>query len=102
MPFPHAKPSNDLTGDPWEIDDDEEFDRALNAFEDRYWNPDNVNGAIPICHQGCANRDWLIVSGPEAGNMWHDARADLKGLSPIAIRKKKRVTFLQSYLSWLD
>jgi hypothetical protein len=26
-----------------------------------------------------ALRDWLVVSGPEAGHIWHDATADLAG-----------------------
>jgi len=101
-PFPHKKPWNDLTGEPEETDDEEEYEKALEAFDERYWTPDNVNGAIPICHEGCANRDWLVVTGPEAGHVWHDARTDQKGLYPIAIGKKKRVTFLEWYVDWLN
>src|SRR6266404_2538792 len=68
---------------------------------ERYWNSENVNGAIPICHKGCAYRDWLVVSGPEAGHVWHDARADQAGLYPVAIATKKRGTFLDWYMHWL-
>ena len=53
---------------------------ALAAALRRYWVP--VDGAIPVCHEGCAVRDWLVVSGPEAGRVWHDATADMKGWSP--------------------
>jgi hypothetical protein len=101
-PFPHKRAWNDLTGEPEETDDEDEYEQALEAFDERYWTPDNVNGAIPICHEGCAYRDWLVVTGPEAGHMWHDARTDHKGLYPIAIGRKKRVTFLEWYVDWLN
>jgi hypothetical protein len=64
-------------------------------------NSEHVNGAIPICHEGCAYRDWLVVSGPEVGHLWRDARADQRGLYPVSIGKRKRVTFLQWYVDWL-
>jgi hypothetical protein len=115
QPFPHTEPWNDLSGEPEEPEmlededeedeeeeDDEEYEKALEEFEERYWSPDNVNGAIPICHEGCAYRDWLVVTGPEAGHVWHDARADHAGLLPVSLGKKERVTFLEWYLHWLD
>lgn len=101
-PFPHTSPWNDLTDEPEEIDDEEAYERALDAFDTRYWDAKNVNGAIPICHEGCAYRDWLVVTGPEAGHVWHDARTDHAGLYPISIGKKKRVTFWEWYVNWLD
>jgi hypothetical protein len=101
-PFPHTSAWNDLTGQPVESDDEEAYEEALEVFDGRYWDPVNVNGAIPICHEGCALRDWLVVTGPEAGHVWHDARADLEGLKPIGIGAKKRVTFLNWYESWLN
>lgn len=101
-PFPHTAAWNDLGGEPEETDDEEEYEKALEAFDERYWNPANVNGAIPVCHEGCAYRDWLIVTGPEAGHMWHDARTDQAGLRPISIGKKKRITFLDWYVHWLN
>jgi hypothetical protein len=101
-PFPHTTEWNDLTGKPEEIEDEEAYDKALEAFDERYWNPANVHGAIPLCHEGCAYRDWLVVTGPEAGHMWHDARADQAGLWPIAIGRKKRVSFLEWYGNWLN
>jgi hypothetical protein len=96
-PFPHAGPWNDLTGQPIEEDFgpldysvENDYDRAAEAFERRYWDPANVNGAIPICHLGCAKRQWLVVTGPEAGHVWGDDRADGGGLyrykRPAAVR----------------
>ena len=104
-PFPHTKPWNDvpeLPEEPEDEDDEAEYEKALEAFDEIYWNPDNVNGAIPLCHEGCAYRDWLVVTGREAGHMWHDARTNQAGLYPISIGKQKRVTFLQWYLHWLN
>jgi len=100
-PFPHAALWNDLPAEPEETDDEEEYEKALDAFDAVYWIPDNVNGAIPLCHEGCALRDWLVVAGREAGHMWHDARTERAGLWPITIGKKKRVTFLEWYMNWL-
>jgi hypothetical protein len=107
-PFPHTKPWNDPSGMP-EFDDsragdrewEDEYCRRRDAWNKRYWNTANVNGAIPICHQGCAYRDWLIVTGPEAGNVWTDSRADHAGLFPAQQQDGGRVTFLQWYRSWL-
>ena len=108
-PFPHAAAWNDLSGEPaydksregdceWE----DEYERRLNAWAQVYWSPNNVNGAIPICHLGCAYRQWLVVSGPEAGRVWDDDRADRRGLKPLQQKGRKRVTFLQWYVDWLE
>ena len=97
-PFPHTEAWNDLTGEP----EDEGDEEAFEEFDKQYWSSERVNGAIPICHEGCAIRDWLVVSGPEAGHIWHDARVDEEGLRPVSIGTKTRVTFLEWYLHWLD
>lgn len=101
-PFPLTAAWNDVTGEPEETDDEEAYEKALEAFNQRYWASENVNGAIPLCHEGCAYRDWLIVTGLEVGHMWHDARTTQLGLYPIAIGEKKRVTFLEWYVHWLN
>ncbi|HEV7278804.1 MAG TPA: hypothetical protein VGN57_01220 [Pirellulaceae bacterium] len=101
-PFPHTRAWNDVTGEPEDSDDEEAYEKAIEAFDRRYWNAENVNGAIPVCHEGCAYRDWLVVTGPEAGHVWHDARTDRAGLYPISIGRKKRVTFLEWHVDWLN
>ncbi len=110
LPFPHTGPWNDLSEKPaydesreedpvWEDD----FYRQLEDWEKRvYWNPAMVNGAIPICHLGCALRQWLVVTGPEAGNVWDDDRVDEGGLKPARQEGRERVTFMQWYGAWLD
>ena len=108
--FPHVSAWNDLSGQPeydgsrehdlaWEDAYNEELDEWLQEW---YWHSRNVDGAIPICHLGCAQRQWLVVSGAEAGNIWDDMRADYGGLRPLQTAGCPRVTFLQWYWMWLE
>lgn len=101
-PFPHAEAWNDLSGEPDFGEDEEEYERQLPAFEERYWSPALVNGAIPICHLGCASRHWLVVTGAEAGHVWCDERADRRGLSPLSGQGGERISFYRWYRDWLD
>jgi hypothetical protein len=101
-PFPHEGAWNDISKYPITEENTENFDAQMDSFEEEYWSPRHVNGAIPICHHGCALRSWLVVSGTEAGNVWLDRRADLRGLSPGTLPNGKRATFLSWYLKWLD
>ncbi len=101
QPFPYRKAWNDLTGMPEYNEPNRERHRKdRDAFERRYWH--QLNGAIPLCHEGCAYRDWLVVTGAEAGRIWYDARNDDAGLSPVMQGGRKRVTFYQWYRDWLD
>lgn len=103
LPFPHAAAWNDLSGMPEDAlsdTDAEAYERQRGAFEAGYFAPQD--GAIPICHLGCALRQWLIVSGPEAGHVWEDRRADFEGLSPLQMPGEERVSFFQWYRAWLD
>jgi hypothetical protein len=110
QPFPHTGPWNDLSEMPandesreFDLQCEDEYDRRLEEWEERvYWNTANVNGAVPICHLGCALRQWLVVTGPEAGNVWDDLRADQEGLKPVQQPGRNRVTFLPWYHFWLD
>jgi hypothetical protein len=85
---------------------EEESDRAYEAWdtklEEAYWAPSVMNGAIPICHLGCALRQWLVVTGSERGNVWGDERVDDRGVYPLVTGGGDRVTFSKWYLSWLD
>jgi hypothetical protein len=103
QPFPHTTEWNDLTGKP---DDDlaqeneVEFFKQLAKFEERYLCA--IDGAIPICHMGCALRIWLVVSGPEAGNIWIDRRADTDGFAPLTNGDAPRIGFLPWWENWLE
>jgi hypothetical protein len=93
--------------------------KRLQASEDDteilrlYWL--RVDGAIPICHEGCALRDWLVVTGRERGHVWHDATADFRGWfpwpcdsrgtrsrRPLPRSRPDRMTFSEWYLDWLE
>lgn len=102
-PFPFVAEWNDLTGQPSDElmeADEAEYEKQMDAFEARYWA--QLNGAIPICHLGCALRHWLVITGPEAGNVWMDGRAEYTGLHPLVSTGSDRVSFLLWYRDWLD
>lgn len=104
-PFPLVNAWNDLTGlpaDELQENDEAEYERQYEAFEQRYYDASRMNGAIPICTLGCALRIWLIVTGPEAGYLWSDDRADHGGLAPITLKNGIRATFADWYREWLD
>lgn len=84
-----------------EDDYDDAMDRWNELEEQEYWRPSIMDGAIPICHLGCAYRQWLVISGHEGGNIWCDDRADRGGLYPL-LRGKRRVDFTLWYTMWLD
>jgi hypothetical protein len=77
----------------------EAWDKVL---EDRYWNPAIMNGAIPICHKGCALRQWLVIHGEQRGFVWNDHRVDNAGIAPVLSESGEPVTFTDWYLGWLD
>ncbi|WP_228976049.1 SMI1/KNR4 family protein [Streptomyces sp. DH12] len=82
-----------------EYDDEDEFDAANDAWEDRMgdvlWTDEITVGAVCLSTTGCAQRQWLVVSGPERGAMWDDPRCDDADLEPMG------VTFGEWYLEWL-
>jgi hypothetical protein len=95
-PFPYRERWN-LPADELERIQESEDDTEILRV---YWVA--MDGAIPICHEGCALRDWLVVSGPEAGHVWHDATADFGGWSPITFPDWRHMTFADWYLAWIE
>ena len=77
----------------------EAWDRELEAH---YWNPAIMDGAIPICHKGCALRQWLVIHGEQRGSIWDDHRADHAGIAPVLGESGEPVTFAGWYMAWLD
>ncbi len=77
----------------------EAWDRELEAH---YWDPAIMDGAIPICHLGCAYRQWLVIHGPQRGFVWNDDRADDGGISPLLGDSGEPVTFSRWYMTWLE
>jgi hypothetical protein len=112
-PFPVAGPDPEvmevLLGQcPQEEDfaDVAEFDSAYEAWDERWaevmWDPDRTVGAVVLCDLGCGRRQWLVVSGSEAGRIWSDDRIDGVGLAPLLDEAGRPVTFARWYLDWLD
>lgn len=106
-PFPHTSAWNDLIGKPTEkeeenAEDEDELEKRIEEFDEKYQDNKHINGAIPICHLGCANRLYLVVNGIEKGNIWCDDRADYEGVFPLTTNGLERVSFYQWYLDWLD
>lgn len=109
QPFPHSGAWNDLTGrpdigEPGDLTTGDEDARwaEVDAWRaNNYFHSRHVDGAIPICHLGCAIRHWLVITGDEAGHVWTDDRANDNGIFPVQIGASCRVSFLQWYSSWL-
>jgi SMI1/KNR4 family protein SUKH-1 len=103
--FRYREAWNDLTGCPPDQladENEEEYERQMNAFDGRYFAPSLMNGAFPICHMGCALRVWLVVTGEQRGRLWRDGRAEQTGLSPIMLKDGSPADFSGWYLEWLE
>ncbi|MFF8649249.1 SMI1/KNR4 family protein [Streptomyces griseoluteus] len=92
-PFPDQGPDRKLLDDPLaqrpeeeDFDDIEDFDHAIEAWDERreviMCAPERTAGAIVISHLGCAQREWLIISGCHRGTIWSDCRVDDVDLVP--------------------
>lgn len=111
-PFPHKAawnlPDSFWDGEPdWPPDTPvEEQDRLMEAWdrelEQHYWNPAIMDGAIPICHKGCALRQWLVIHGEQRGFVWDDLRVDNAGIAPALDESGGPLTFADWYMAWLD
>jgi len=71
------------------------------SLEATYWTPRIVDGAIPIAHHGFGLRSFLVVTGPERGTVWLDARSDWRGLHPEHDATGAHLTFARWYRRWL-
>ena len=76
----------------------EAWDRELEQY---YWNPSIMEGAIPICHKGCALRQWLVIHGDQRGFVWDDFRVDNAGIAPVLGESSGPLTFADWYMGWL-
>jgi hypothetical protein len=94
---------NDTTGmPPDDLADEEEYWRRMEDFERTYWGSELMNGAIPICHQGCALRIWLVVTGPQSGALWDDRRSEYEGVRPLELADGTKATFGAWFDEWLN
>jgi hypothetical protein len=100
-----------LLTEPWNLefkptvdeDEDEEYEKQRLAFEEVYYDKNQMNGVIAICNYGCAISLNLVVNGEEYGNIWTDDRASDAGIRPsYELSNKEKITFLNWYELWLD
>ena len=110
-PFKHSREWNH-TKEFWDrapdVDsmNEQEFEEACDHWRERlnkeYYDTSIMDGAIPICHLGCAIRDWLVVTGLERGNIWRDERAHNSGIYPLENDDGERLTFSVWYDDWIS
>ncbi|SED03151.1 SMI1 / KNR4 family (SUKH-1) [Streptomyces sp. 3213] len=112
-PFPDRGPDPALLEEllaqcPEEEDFDavEDFDAAMEAWDERWgavtFAPERTVGAIVISHLGCAQREWLIISGSHRGTIWSDCRVDDVDLAPLLDENGTPVRFARWYTDWLE
>ncbi len=111
-PFTHEGPWN-VPESTWEGEPDLDLNTATDedlrrAEEWEHWwqygycDPHLMNGAIPICHLGCGQAHYLVVSGPRAGEMWADLRVDREGIRPVTGAAGATMDFAAWYMAWLE
>ncbi len=103
-PFVHQEPWNLEFGPTVdEEENEEEYDRQREEFEEKYYEKDQMNGAIAICNFGCAVSLNLVVNGQEYGHIWTDDRANDNGIHPShELGNMNKINFLSWYELWLD
>lgn len=103
-PFPHREPWNLPAArlsppDTFASEADElAWYQQLDAD---YHAPALLDGALYISGAD-GLRTLLVVTGPERGHLWLDARADDRGLLPLVDNAGRRLDFAAWYQRWLD
>ena len=85
LPFPHTSS--------WD-QPEEDFEGGL--------GPQHVCGSLLIGEIGCSLWERIIITGPNAGEIWADLRADGNGLTPYQNENGTRVTLLDWFLDWFE
>lgn len=103
-PFQFTQKWNmDFTPSVSEEKNQEKYEEELEQFEQFYFSPRQMNGAISICNFGCGISLNLIVNGEEYGNIWTDDRGNDGGIYPsIELGNPNRINFLEWYELWLN
>ena len=103
-PFLHTQPWNlDFKPTVVEEENEEEYEKQLSDFEEKYYDKELMNGVIAICNYGCAVNLNLVINGKEYGNIWTDDRGSDKGILPsFELGNTDKITFLNWYELWLD
>ncbi|RYZ18811.1 MAG: SMI1/KNR4 family protein, partial [Chitinophagaceae bacterium] len=97
-PFLHSEAWNMEFQPTVDEDDEEEYEKQRQSFEEVYYDKEQMNGTIAICNYGCAISLNLVVNGEEYGNIWTDDRASGGGIRPsYELGNKEKITFLNWY-----
>lgn len=113
QPFPDRGPDSEVLDallavrpEEEDFEEIEDFDDASEAWDERWealmFAPERTAGAIVVSHLGCAQREWLIISGTHRGTIWSDCRADDRDLAPLLDQAGHPVTFTHWYIDWLQ
>jgi hypothetical protein len=81
------------------FEDEAAFDAAYRAWleEDEKLSDWFLSGAVCLSHEGCGYFHWLVVSGPQRGQVWLDERPGDGRFSPLG-----QVGFADWYLDWVE
>jgi hypothetical protein len=81
--------------------EEDAYEDWLSRYDNVLWDGQRTRGAVCLCHEGCAYRDWLIITGPFRGQMWDDDRAGDIDLAPAKTENGSALTFERWYADWL-
>lgn len=59
------------------------FDANEDASDEELFDDKYICGSIVLCHQGCGYFDRLVITGPQAGQVWSDGRVSDQGIAPL-------------------
>lgn len=59
------------------------YDEYENATDDVLFDNQFICGSTVLSHQGCGYYDRLVITGPQAGQVWTDGRVSDQGLAPL-------------------
>ncbi len=65
-------------------------------FENDQEKCSSISGILPLCELGCGQYVALVISGPQRGKVWLDARNDWGGM-----RSESGYTFFEWFTAWL-
>lgn len=59
------------------------YDEDHDADDDTLFDDRHICGSIVLAHQGCGHYDRLVITGPQAGQVWTDSRGSDQGIAPL-------------------
>lgn len=59
------------------------YDQNDDATDDELFDDQYICGSVALAHQGCGYFDRLVITGPQAGQVWTDGRVSDQGIAPL-------------------